>query len=267
MHIKLDRLWPFGKSLLRIVVGVYVGFGLLLVFFQKNFVYVPDDHDFHSCPELAESTPLDLSGTRVYYQKKSAQKVAVLYHGNAGSACDRAFWKEYLEPLGFSYIIVEYTGYSHDTVGPSKELILRDAEHVAAFIEQEGFADVTIAGESLGTAVAAFHSTLAPTHALLLISPFYSLNHSAEELYWMYPVALFSTETFDSATWIQSTQAKNIEMIHGISDDLIPIADAKMLFAVTPGTGKQWKEIAGAHHNDIYDFAETKRAIMEFLSK
>ncbi len=267
MEYKNLRMSLLVKSMLRITIAVYVGFGLVLTVFQKNFIYAPSDQDFGVCPGFADSERLDLNGTRVYYKENNQRNVVVLYHGNGGSACDRAYWREYLDPIDTSYVIVEYAGYSRDDEESSKERIMQDVENVHAFLRDRHFTNVTVAGESLGTALAVYHSTLGDTERLLLVSPFYSLNSIAQELYPMYPIAFLSTQNFDSSLWMRTTQARKIMMIHGAEDEMHPILESRKLFSETGVAEKKFVEVAGAHHNDIYDFDETVRSIRGFLSE
>lgn len=255
------KIVPYIKSILRIAIAVYVGFGLVLTVFQKSFIYAPSDQDFDACPHFSESEKLNVNGTRAYYVKRDARHVVILYHGNGGSACDRAYWKDFVEPTNSSLMIVEYTGYSNDERKSSMELILKDVERVHAFVTDQGFAHVLVAGESLGTSLATYHSTLGEVDTLLLVSPFYSLNSIAQEMYPMYPIALLSTETFDTSRWMREMQARKVRVIHGTEDEMHPIAETKKLFSEIGVVDKQFVEVSGAHHNDIYDFDETVRSI------
>ncbi len=255
------------RSVLRIVFAVYVGFGFVLTVFQKNFIYAPSDQDFDACPQFADSERIDLNGTRAYYKRGDARRVVILYHGNGGSACDRAYWEDFVLPTGFSSIIVEYTGYANDDRSPSIGLLLRDAEHVHAFAREQGFTDVIVAGESLGTSIAIYHSTLGDTEKLLLVSPFYSLNSIAEKMYPMYPISLLSTENFDSSGWMRNTRVRRVMMIHGSEDEMHPIAASRKLFDETGIADKRFVEVPHAHHNDIFDFPETRASIRTFLSE
>jgi pimeloyl-ACP methyl ester carboxylesterase len=255
------------KRLLLLALALYLFFGAVLTLFQKNLIYAPNNQNFRVCPAFADSEKVVFDGTRMYVLRRDPQKEFVFYHGNGGSACDQAYWKEYLDPLNYSYIIVEYTGYSNDTRSPSKRAILADVEHVAAFIRQMGFTHVTVAGQSFGTAVAIYQSTLGAVDKMLLISPFYSVNTIAKKTYWMYPVDLLSTENLDAAKWMEATRAERVEMIHGSEDPLHPIGESRQLFSLTPIAQKAFVEVVGAHHNDLYDFEEVRSSIRDFLRR
>ncbi|MFC1756459.1 hypothetical protein ACFLY1_00730, partial [Patescibacteria group bacterium] len=73
--------------------------------------------DFKSCTFFQDSQKINIGGTRAYY-KENSKKLILFYHGNAGSACDRSFLRDEFQKLGYSYIFVEYTGYSNDSRKP-----------------------------------------------------------------------------------------------------------------------------------------------------
>lgn len=256
----------FIKSIIVIIIFLYVGFGLVLFIFQKSLVYYPDKQDFNLCADFRDSEKLNLNSTRVYY-KKNSEKLVIFYHGNAGSACMRAYLKDEFEKQGLSYLFVEYAGYSNDSNKPSKELLMKDVENVNQFIADKQFSKIIIAGESLGTALAVYHSSIASVDKLLLISPFYRMADMAKNNYGIYPISLMLTENYDSAKWIRSSQAKNIEIIHGSADEIVPIEQSRKLFNEARTASKKFVEVAGAHHNDIYNFDETYKNMMEFLSE
>jgi esterase/lipase len=255
----------FFKTLVKIILISYVGFGILLYFFQKKFVYFPTEQNFNSCQYFQDSEKLNINGTRAYYKKNNSNKLFVFYHGNAGSACDRGYLRDYLDKTDLSYIIVEYAGYSNDVKKPSKELIMKDVENINEFISKQDFTKVIISGESLGTSLAVYHSTLTFVDKMLLISPFYSLNNIAKKNYGFYPISLLSTENFDSGMWMKSSKANEIKIIHGNLDEIVPIEESKRLFNEIKTVNKKFIEVSNAHHNDIYDFNETGANIQEFL--
>jgi fermentation-respiration switch protein FrsA (DUF1100 family) len=260
----MKELKLFLKILLFTVFFSYILFGALLYFKQKSFVYYPDNQDFYACPGFLESEKINYEGTRAYY-KKNSDKLAVFYHGNAGSACSRSFLKDEFVKAGWSYLFVEYAGYSNDPQAPSKALLLRDTENMDRFISDKGFTKLMIAGESLGTSLATYHSTLAATEKLLLISPLSSTENLAKDNYPIYPVSFMLRENFDTSAWIKNTRASDILLVHGSEDEIVPVAHSLELMHLLETEKKSFYEIAGAKHNDIYRFVETQKKISAYL--
>ncbi|NTU98920.1 alpha/beta hydrolase, partial [Candidatus Falkowbacteria bacterium] len=249
-----------------IIFLVYTGLGLFLWGVQKSLIYFPSRQDFDSCLGFADSEKLNLNGTRAYFKKNSG-KLVVFYHGNAGSACMRTYLKGEFEKVGVSYLIVEYAGFSNDKSKPDKKLLMKDVENVNDFLAGKKFTQIIVVGESLGTALATYHSTLMPIDKLLLISPFYRMVDMAQANYPIYPMSLLLTEDYDSDAWIKASKAKSLEILHGSADEVVPIDQSKKLFESARITDKKYVEVAGAHHNDIYNFKETFDNVTLFLDK
>jgi len=252
------------KNIFIIIIFIYFGIGLILFIFQKNLIYYPSNQDFNSCPSFENSEKVIVNGTRMYY-KKNGDKLVVFYHGNAGSACSRTYLKEKFDELGLSYVIVEYTGYSNDINKPTNKLLLKDVENVNKFLINKNFSQIILMGESLGTALAIYHSTLMNVDKILLISPFYRMSEIASNNIKIYPISLLLRENYDSDKWIENSKTKKLKIIHGNIDDIIPIEQSKKLYNKATIDNKQYIEINGANHNDIYGFDETDKEINRFL--
>lgn len=252
------------KIIISIIFFVYIVFGLILFIFQKRLVYYPNKQDFNSCTNFKDSEKINIERTRMYY-KKNSDKLVVFYHGNAGSACARTYLKEKFEKLELSYIFVEYTGYSNDSSNPTKNLLLKDVERVNQFLIDKNFSQITLMGESLGTALATYHSTIMNVDKLLLISPFFSMAELASNNFKIYPISLLLRENYNNGKWIGNSKAKSLEIIHGNIDEIIPIEQSKKLYNKVVMTNKKYIEVVGANHNDIYEFDETNKNINQFL--
>lgn len=254
------------KNIILILILSYVGYGLMLFFSQNRLMYYPDNTDFNSCKGFEDSQKLNLDGTRVYYKKNSADLI-VFYHGNAGSACDRSFIKDEFNKLGYSYIFVEYAGYSDDKRKPSKKLIIKDAENVNEFIKTLEYSNLAIAGESIGTGAAIYHASIINTDKIMLISTFDNLLSVAKEKFPFnfYPLKLMFRENFNNGA--QAVRIKSALFIHGEKDSIIPLHHGRNLFDKIEAEDKSFVEIKGAGHNDLFDYPETFSAITNFLKK
>lgn len=232
---------------------------------QKRFIHYPNNQDFNSCTNFKDSEKLNIDGTRIYY-KENSEKLIIFYHGNAGSVCDRIYLKERFEKLNLSYIFVEYAGYSNESRTPSKALLMKDVLNVNRFVIDKKFSKITIMGESLGTALATYQSTILTVDKLLLISPFFSIEDLVKKDFKIYPISLILTENYNNARWVKKSKAKNIEIIHGREDEIIPIEQSRKLYQEINITNKKIIEVDRAHHNDIYSFNETENNINQFLN-
>ncbi|MBI4135182.1 alpha/beta hydrolase [Candidatus Uhrbacteria bacterium] len=250
------------KSILTGIIAIYLGFGFLLFARQDDYIYYPSNQDFNACEGFSDSEKLNLNGTRAYY-KKISDKLVVFYHGNGGSACEMSFLKDTFTGLGYSYIFVEYAGYSNDGKKASQELIMKDVENVNNFLKTLDYQKLAIVGESLGASLALYHSSMADEDKLLLIAPFYSLGGAASIHYPVYPVSLLLRDKYKSYLW--TGDIKDVEIIHGTKDTIVPITESKKLFDKINVNNKKFVEVSGADHNDIYDYSETWLGITDFL--
>jgi hypothetical protein len=121
---------------LSIFILFYISFGVFLTLNQEKIVYHPFAQDFESCSNFSSAEKITYQGTRMYVSTTTSPTI-VLYHGNAGSACDRYFYAAEFTQAGYGYIIVEYAGFSNDIREPSHELIKKDVENVISYLQSE----------------------------------------------------------------------------------------------------------------------------------
>ena len=253
------------KSLKRLLVGVivvYLILGLVIFIFQRKFIYFPSAQNFNICSNLPDASKVVYQGTRMYVHKSTSDWI-VIYHGNAGSACDRSYYLNYFNVKDYSYIIVEYTGYSNDSAPPSQNALIKNVGAVNNYIKTQNPATINVIGESLGTALAAYHSHINPPNKLILISPFDSLEHVSQANFWFYPTGLMLWDKFPSGEWVQN--ANNVLIIQGSNDTTIPPKFGQALFQQIPGLNKKLIIIPGAEHNNIYSNKLTIISISNFL--
>lgn len=241
----------------------YVAFGVYLTLNQEKVTYHPFAQDFSSCDGFIEAEKVSYQDTRMYVKLIEDKPTVVLYHGNAGSACDRKFYANIFSQAGLGYAIVEYAGYSNDTREPSHELLKRDVEHVVDYLEENQISPVFVAGESIGTGAASYHTYLEAPERLLLVSPFTDLRAIAKNRFWFYPTSILVNNAFDNVTALQNYSGKTV-VIHGTADDIIPYKLGDRLFQ-SLGGDKVLAPIEGAGHNNLFTYEETYQKINEFL--
>lgn len=242
--------------------GFYVTFGVFLTITQECIVYQPGSQDFFDCPALADAELIEHAGTRMYVSTTTGPTM-VLYHGNAGSACDRAFLAERFEAAGYGFVLVEYAGYSNDSTPPSHERIKQDVMNVIDFLATRNVSEVALVGESIGAGVASHHASLAPPERLLLIAPFPDLQAVAAERFWFYPTSWLVENAYAPERSLAKYNGP-VTIIHGSDDRIIPQRLGWALFD-TLKTEKTFVSIDGAGHNDLFLYPETFAALDTFL--
>lgn len=265
------------QLLLIIGLATYLAFGIYLYFNQHKALYHPDSQDFQTCKNFADAQKITHNGTRFYYGKTPDQtsentnlvlqkKFAILYHGNAGSACDRLLWKQILKQNNISYIIVEYSGYAGDPQPPSMKRILEDVQNINNYLKNINYDQLILIGESLGSGPAAYHSTLTMPDKILLIPAYPSIVDVAQHHYPYYPVRWMVKDNYSPQKWLNNYQ-NQLLIIHGVDDILLPIYLSEKLYNSIPAGNKQFVKIKLADHNNIYTAPATLDAINKFLTK
>ena len=247
---------------LSILVIFYISYGIVLTLFQEKVVYFPNAQDFNKCAYFANAEKVDFKGTRMYVHDTDKPTV-VLYHGNAGSACDRSVYADIFTQAGYGYIIVEYTGFSNEAATPTHAALKNNVQNVIAYITENKISDITVIGESIGTGIASYHTSLSVPNKLLLISPFTDLKDVAKNRFWFYPTSLLVNNAFDNLANLEKYH-NPITIIHGTKDSIIPYKLGQKLFALLD-TQKEFITITDAGHNDLFLFPETYEAITNFL--
>ncbi len=260
MHIKLNILLFF----LLLFFIFYLIFGVFLFFNQKNMLYFPDNQDFNNCPGFLDYEKINHNGTRFYYQNVSNDDVIVYYHGNAGSACDRARFRSTFEKTNKSLIFVEYAGYSDDKRKPSKDLILNDVRNIDDFIRKSNFKNIFVYGQSLGSGAASYHTNIGKVNHIILVSPFSSIADVAQSRFLIYPARLILTENFDNVKWLEAFDG-NIIFFHGDRDRVVPQRFSKKLYETIHAENKSYVLIEDYGHNDTWNSEKFKRNLVNFI--
>lgn len=241
----------------------YFAFAGLLLWQHERLVYQPPNSIQLTCPSLPEASLHTVNGTRMYVVAHP-ERMVIVYPGNAGTACDRAHYADWITNAGWGYILVNYSGYADGTGRPSHERIKVDVQNVTAFIKELDVDNIAIIGESLGAAVAGLHTKQMPPEDLLLITPFDTLDNVARYHYWYLPTRWVTLTAYDTVAALASYQGQ-VTILHGTHDEVIPLPLAYALYDALSTPSKKFITIDGASHNTLLLNPETQSTINEFL--
>ncbi len=182
-------------------------------------------------------------------------RVVLFNHGNAGNLTHRVAKLQTLLSLGLSVFIYDYQGYGRSEGNPSLAGIIDDATAAFGYLcETKHYSDkqIIIYGESIGAGVAGCLSKARAGAALILESPFISLEYVAKEklpILKMYPNFLFPSPHLDNLDAVKSPHPPLL-IIAGEKDTLIPARHGELLFeqALNP---KMLSLLPANAHNDI----------------
>ena len=260
-----SRIIPYALRIIIAAIAIYLFLGIILALMQTHILYHPDDTDFEECDGLREYSRVTYNGTRLYMDEFS-DKAIVVYHGNAGSACDRSPYAKTFEKTGRSVIFVEYTGYSGDEENPSSTKIREDVRNIVDFLNESGFIDVVVYGQSVGSGAASYHASITDVEGIILVNPFSRLVDVARDSMPIYPVNLLLRERYDNIRWLHDHDGRAL-IIHGEEDRVIDPRFSKKLFDSLDTAEKRYVLIEGKGHNDIWSSVSFREHIVGFADR
>jgi fermentation-respiration switch protein FrsA (DUF1100 family) len=169
-----------------------------------------------------------------YCPVEHPRAVVLFAHGNAGNVADRwPTFRLFTARLGVTIMGFDYRGYGRSEGKPSEEGLLADARAARKFLaEKAGVkeSDIVLYGQSLGGAVMVDLATNDGARGLILQSTFTSLADVANYKFPLTPPGNALQNRFDSLSKIGKYHGRLV-IAHGTDDDLVPISQAKTLYA------------------------------------
>jgi hypothetical protein len=243
------------RGLVVTALGVLAGCGEA---FERGFIYYPFG------PLVGTPSNLGLAfedvnlaaadGTRLHGWFVPGSRAATLLwcHGNAGNISHRLDnLAEIHRRLGLGVLLFDYRGYGRSEGVPSEAGLYADARAFRAWLRTRPGAEgepVIYFGRSLGAAVAAVLAEEEPPTALILETPFTSVQAMANQTL---PGAgyLFRTR-FDTLARIPRI-AVPLLVLHGDADEVVPFRHGEAVFAAA-AEPKTFVRIPRARHNDTW---------------
>lgn len=173
---------------------------------------------------------------------------AVIFHGNGELIDHVTEYAAWYRERGFAVLLPEYRGYGRSGGTPSQRAIVEDAKRFCAMLlarpEVDG-ARVVLHGRSLGAAVAAQVAAEHPPAALVLESPFVSINAMAAG----YAVPPFLVRHPFRTDLVLPALGRPVLILHSRDDEIVPYAHGKRLHAMTPGS--RLVDLSGSHNGAL----------------
>jgi pimeloyl-ACP methyl ester carboxylesterase len=193
----------------------------------------------------------------------------IVFHGNGGTAADRAFYVEALGTLWYRVILAEYPRYGGRKGELGEKAFVNDGSETVRLAFVNYGEPLFLLGESLGCGVAAAiaKQTSVKIDGIVLITPWDTLASVARSKFPFLPVRLFLKDKYDNINNLSSFKGR-IAVVGAGRDEVIPIVHAKDLYNSLSGTAKRMWTIQGAGHNDwpMSTNPSWWREIMDFVS-
>jgi pimeloyl-ACP methyl ester carboxylesterase len=240
----------------------YVLIGLVISVLQRRLIYVPWTESSAALHAAApsrgvepwfvpgEDTPI---GWRSPASIPQAGAPVLIFHGNAGHALHRSTMiRRFRSVPGVgSVAVLEYPGYGARAGTPSQASVTDAALRAVDDWYATTGAPVVIAGESLGSVVAAHAAAARPAQVrgLLLITPMNKLEDVAHHHFPWLPIRWILRENWDAERALRHLNLP-LALVLAERDEVIPTHLGKRLAQQHPDKSKVWV-VNGAGHNDL----------------
>jgi uncharacterized protein len=186
------------------------------------------------------------------FEPAAPRAVVLYFHGNGGNL---SAWAPILAGVarhGFAVLAFDYRGYGASTGQPTEQGLYRDVDAVVERVRGLPRRPLPVVywGRSLGTAMAAYATTVVPPDGVILESGFPDARSVARMSPVLALVAVFSSYRFPTAEFMRrSPQPIPALVMHGDSDSILPIGLGRSLFERI-NEPKTFAIIRGGDHND-----------------
>ena len=190
-----------------------------------------------------------------YLHRADADRVVLMFHGNAGNATHRLPFAVALANLGVSVLVPDYRGYGYSDGQPTEAGLYRDGDAAWRYLtETRGYAPdrVVVMGRSLGGAVSIELLTRVDAAGLVLISTLRSARAIARSM-GLGLLAPFVGARLDSESRIPTLTAPLL-IFHGEDDEIVPVDHGRTLYELAHDP-KRLELVPAARHNDIIEVA------------
>lgn len=196
-----------------------------------------------------------------------ARATLLLFHGNMGHAGHRVLYANVLARLGLRVILAEYPAYGPRAGKLGEAALVGDATETFALARRQFQGPLILAGESLGAGVASAALARAPADvaALLLITPWDTLERVARYHYPWAPVGWLLRDRYDSAANLAGFRGP-IAVVVAERDRIVPAEFGRALFDGLPAPKRLWV-VPSADHNDWMERVDAAwwRSLADFL--
>jgi fermentation-respiration switch protein FrsA (DUF1100 family) len=260
-------------SLLVVLLSLYVLVLIAAYFFQEKLMFFPQklpaNYQYSLGPNDKEVFIKTSDGETIngiLFTKPGNSRIVLYFHGNGGALDSwQDVWPK-LYPMNCNLLVIDYRGYGKSTGKFSEEGFYKDAEASYDYLTSNGYSadNIIIYGRSLGTGIAIDLALHRKAKAIILESPYSSIEEIANEKFpYLFP-SLYIKYVFNSLAKAPQLSIP-VLIFHGDHDELISYRHAEKLYAAI-NSKKTLVIIKGGGHNNLSSFPEHHDAMVNFLS-
>lgn len=257
------------------ILLIYLMLLLIVFLFQRKMIYFPDTYSLEDQQQQADQSNLkpwpsinDYRGLVAKTANTTNKGTVIVFHGNAGSAIDRAYYLDALENLGYRVILAEYPGYAARIGAPSEATLISDGIQTAKQALNDFGGPIFLWGESLGGGVASgiVQSGQVPVKGIVLVTPFSSMADVAQHHYWFFLAKWLIKDKFDNIKNLKDYSG-NTAVLLAEQDEIIPNKYSLKLFGSLHQHKKLWVFKAAGHNTlPLADHLPWWQEVMQFVS-
>lgn len=267
------RPWLRRLSALVLLLGMgYVALALLVMFQQRTLYYHPARISSDGLTVFAKERQMlpwtNAAGLRIGWQRAShlrpAQGVALILHGNGGTAVGREYIADPLQrALPLDVFILEYPGYADRPGEPTQVSFLAAADE--AFLQLTNRAPLYLVTESIGTGPGAWLAGKYPQGiaGLCDLVPYNNLKEVARRRMPWLPVGLLLWDHFPADEWLKNYHGPLAVCVGG-NDQTIAPELGRALYDGYAGPKKFWLLPGQGHMEATTRPVEWWREVGEF---
>jgi fermentation-respiration switch protein FrsA (DUF1100 family) len=238
---------------------------------HRYFIYLPDRTRYApgamGLPDVEEISLETQDGVRLiaWYSPARGTKPTLLYFtGVGGCAGTRAEKIRRLRASGYGVFMLNYRRYGGSGGRPSEKKNVADAALAYDWLWTHGLkpSDIVAYGESIGSGVATQLARLRPVKALVMEATFTSIVDVGRQVWWCLPLNLIMVDQYRNLEHIKGVKVPLLIM-HGARDNMIPVHQARHLYAVA-NEPKKLAILPRGEHSNLYDCGAVER-MRDFL--
>jgi pimeloyl-ACP methyl ester carboxylesterase len=251
---------------------IYFVICVALFHFQRSFLYFPQPgNPSDRTPTIAIKT--EVGDVLVATHLHEGDKAIVYFGGNGDNVSDTlpVLTKAFPD---CSLYLLNYRGYAGSAGSPTEAAIVSDAERLVELVQKD-HRSIVLIGRSLGSGVAVHlaserlngsKGSAGPIKGLILVTPYYSIEQLASDMFRLFPISLILEDKFQSWKYAPIVSVPTL-IIKAGDDEVIPGRSTDQLFGVFHKGVAEMKVINGAGHNSIFSFPEYVEDLRRFESR
>jgi pimeloyl-ACP methyl ester carboxylesterase len=259
--LKKSRLKKVLKWILTAFI-VYIAGGIALYFFQDKILFhptvLPETYQYNfSIPFREINLPVtkekNISIIQFQAPDSLCRGVVLYFHGNMQNINRYAKFATDITKNNYEVWMIDYPGFGKSTGKRSEKILYEDALRLYQMARAKFSPDsIVLYGRSIGTGIASQLAAVRDCKALILETPYYSINALARQYFFIYPVSSMTEYSFPVYRYFEKIAAP-IYIFHGTDDEVISYKNSLRLM----NSKRNYVElitIEEGKHNNLREF-------------